>query len=352
MTEETEIRLIETDAIIIGAGPAGLFSVFELGLHDIKCHLIDILERPGGQCAELYPEKPIYDIPGIPVCTGSELIERLMEQIKPFNPTFHLGQMAEKLERTADGKWQIETDRGTLLEAPVVVIAAGGGSFVPKKPPIKGIESFEDKSVFYAVRKKDAFAGKNIVIAGGGDSALDWALNLHPVANKVTLVHRRDEFRAAPDTVSKMRALVDACEMDLVIANLASVEGEGGQVSHVMLHQEGKEPVPHSCEALLAFYGLTMKLGPVAGFDVKFEGELIAVNTATFETSQPGVFALGDICTYPGKMKLILSGFHEAALMARHAFGIVHPDRRYRFQYTTSSSNLKTALGVKETKQQ
>ncbi len=337
-----------TDVIIVGAGPSGLFAVFELGLSDMKAHLVDILDRPGGQCAELYPEKPIYDIPAIPMCTGAELTENLMKQIKPFNPVFHLGQMAEKLEKTPEGKWRLTTDAGTVLEAPVVMIAAGGGSFVPKKPPIKGIEAFEETSVFYAVRKKDTFAGKNLVIAGGGDSALDWALSLQPIAKKITLVHRRDEFRAAPDSVSKMRALVAAGQMDLVIANFTGVEGQGAQISGVTLQQEGKETFVLQCDSLLAFYGLTMKLGPVANFGVKFEGEFIPVDTASFETNAPGIFAIGDICTYPGKMKLILSGFHEAALAAKKAFGYVHPDRKYRFQYTTSSSNLKTALGVKD----
>ncbi|MDD5585732.1 MAG: NAD(P)/FAD-dependent oxidoreductase [Alphaproteobacteria bacterium] len=346
MSELAETKPIQTDAIIVGAGPSGLFAVFELGLNDVKCHVIDILDRPGGQCAELYPEKPIYDIPAVPVCTGGELTERLMEQIKPFNPVFHFGQMAEKLEKTPEGKWRVTTDRGTVLEATVIVIAAGGGSFVPKKPPIKGIEDFEDQSVFYAVRKKDAFAGKNLVIAGGGDSALDWVINLHSLANRITLVHRRDEFRAAPDSVSKMRALVSESAIDLVIANIGGIEGKDGQISHIMLHQDGREPYQHECDTLLAFYGLTMKLGPVADFGVKFEGEFIAVDTATFEASEPGIFAIGDICTYPGKMKLILSGFHEAALMAKKAFTYVYPDRRYRFQYTTSSSNLKSALGV------
>jgi len=338
----------QTDVIIVGAGPAGLFAVFELGLNEMKCHLVDILDRPGGQCAELYPEKPIYDIPGIPVCTGSELVERLMEQIKPFNPAFHLGQMAEKLEKTDEGKWCLTTDLGTVLEAPVVVIAAGGGSFVPKKPPIKGLEDFEDKSVFYAVRKKEAFAGKNLVIAGGGDSAVDWALNLHPIAKHITVVHRRDEFRAAPDSVAKMRAVAAAGKMDIVIANFAGVQGAGGQISGSSLQKEGAAATTLACDTLLAFYGLTMKLGPVAHFGVTFDGEFIPVETASFETNVPGVFAIGDICTYPGKMKLILSGFHEAALMARKAFGYAHPDKRYRFQYTTSSSNLKSALGVNE----
>jgi thioredoxin reductase (NADPH) len=341
-------EILQMDAIIVGAGPAGLFAVFELGLNDMKCHLVDILDRPGGQCAELYPEKPIYDIPGIPACTGGELTQKLMEQIKPFHPVFHLGQMAEKLEKTVEGKWRLTTDRGTVLEAPVVVLAAGGGSFVPKKPPIAGIESFEDTSVFYAVRKKETFTGKNLVIAGGGDSAVDWALNLYPIAKHITIVHRRDEFRAAPDSVGKMRALAAEGKLDIVIANLTGVQGEGGQISHLTLQPAGKEAYRLSCDAMLAFYGLTMKLGPVANFGIAFDGEFIPVDTAAFETNVPTIFAIGDICTYPGKMKLILSGFHEAALMARKAFGYAHPDKRYRFQYTTSSSNLKTALGVKE----
>jgi len=339
---------IQTDVIIVGAGPIGLFAVFELGLYDMKCHLIDILDRIGGQCAELYPEKPIYDIPAVPVCTGTELIEKLMEQIKPFDPSFHLNQMAEKMERTPEGKWRVTTDRGTVIEAAVVVLAAGGGSFVPKKMPIKGIEAFEGTSVFYAVRKMDAFRGKNIVISGGGDSALDWAINLQPIAERVTLVHRRDDFRAAPDSVGKMRGLVSEGAMDLKIANVLGVNGEGSQISSLTLKEEGGEPYQLPCDALLAFYGLTMKLGPVADFGVTFENELVPVDTSTFETNLPAVFAIGDINVYPGKMKLILSGFHEAALMAKKAFTYVHPDKRYRFQYTTSSSNLHNKLGKDE----
>ncbi len=345
MTETAHHSPIRTDVIIVGAGPIGLFAVFELGLYDMKAHLVDILERPGGQCAELYPEKPIYDIPAIPVCTGAELVERLMEQIKPFSPAFHLGQMAEKLEKTPDGVWRLTTDRGTVLEAPVVVLAAGGGSFVPKKMPIKGIEAFEGTSVFYAVRKMDAFKGKRLVIAGGGDSALDWAINLQTVAESVTLVHRRDEFRAAPDSVGKMRGLVSEGAMNLKIANITGVNGAEGQIDSVTLKEEGKDPYEWPCDALLGFYGLTMKLGPVADFGIAFENELVPVDTSSFETDLSGIFAIGDINVYPGKMKLILSGFHEAALMAKKAFTYVHPDRRYRFQYTTSSSNLHSKLG-------
>lgn len=344
MTETVQHTPIDTDVIIIGAGPCGLFSVFELGLYDMKCHLIDILERPGGQCAELYPEKPIYDIPAVPVCTGTELTENLMAQIKPFDPAFHFSQMAEKLEKLEDGKWQITTDHGTVLRAPVVVLAAGGGSFVPKKMPIKSMTAFEDKSVFYAVRQMEQFRDKKLVIAGGGDSALDWAINLQPIAKSVTLIHRRDDFRAAPDSVGKMRGLVSEGEMDLVIGNIADASGEGSQIQNITVKAPGTDPREIECDSLLAFYGLTMKLGPVADFGIEFEKELIPVNTETFETNLEGVFAVGDINTYPGKMKLILSGFHEAALMAKKAFMYVHPDKRYRFQYTTSSSNLKGKL--------
>ncbi len=350
MTDTTQHSPIQTDVIIVGAGPIGLFAVFELGLYDMKTHLVDILERPGGQCAELYPEKPIYDIPAIPVCTGSELIERLMEQIKPFNPAFHLGQMAEKLEKIDGNKWRLTTDRGTVLEAPVVVLAAGGGSFVPKKMPLKGIEEYEGKSVFYAVRKMDSFKGKHLVVAGGGDSALDWAINLQPIAASVTLIHRRNEFRAAPDSVGKMRGLVSEGAMGLKIANITGVSGKDGQLSSVTLKEEGGEPYELPCDCLLGFYGLTMKLGPVAEFGMAFENELIPVDTSSFETNLPGVFAIGDINTYSGKMKLILSGFHEAALMAKKAFTYVHPDKRYRFQYTTSSSNLHDKLGKDDCK--
>ena len=336
---------IRTDAIIIGAGPVGLFAIFELGLLDIKAHLVDILDYPGGQCAELYPEKPIYDIPAIPVCTGQELTDKLMEQAKPFSPTFHLGQMAESLVKTDEGLWRLTTDQGTVLEAPVIVIAAGGGSFVPKKPPIKGIEAYEGSSVFYSVRKMERFRDKSLVIAGGGDSALDWVVNLQPLAKRVTLVHRRDEFRAAPDTVNKMRALVAEGAMDLEIAQIKDISGTGDQLESVVLKgADGEKTV--SADMLLAFYGLTMKLGPVADFGINLDRNLIPVDTEKFETDVPGIFAIGDINTYPGKLKLILSGFHEAALMAQQAFRYIYPEKKLRFQYTTSSSDLQEKLGV------
>ena len=335
-----------TDVTIVGAGPCGLFAVFELGLLDLKCHLVDILDRPGGQCAELYPEKPIYDIPAIPVCTGQELTDKLMEQITPFEPVFHLSQMAEKLQRMEDGGWRLTTDIGTVIESKVLVIAAGGGSFVPKKPPIKGIEAFEDTSVFYAVRKMDRFRDKDIVIAGGGDSALDWTLNLQPLAKSVTLIHRRDDFRAAPDSVNKMRALVADGKLTLEIAQIAGLEGADGQLTGVMLKDKDRGEWVHPCENLLAFYGLTMKLGPVAEFGLNLDQNLIPVDTEKFETSTPGIFAIGDINSYPGKLKLILSGFHEAALMSQAAVRIAYPERKIRFQYTTSSTDLQQKLGV------
>jgi thioredoxin reductase (NADPH) len=333
------------DALIIGAGPVGLFAVFELGLLDVKAHLIDILDRPGGQCTELYPEKPIYDIPALPVVTGQQLTDQLMEQIKPFGAQFHLGQMAATCEKTETG-FRVTTDQGTVIEAKTVIIAAGGGSFMPKKPPLPGIDAYEGKSVFYAVRNRAAFAGKNIVIAGGGDSALDWALNLQSIAKHVTLMHRRDDFRAAPHSVNAMRELVAAGRMSLVIGNPTALSGDDGQLTGIDVTLADKTATRLEADALLAFYGLTMKLGPVATFGVGMQNNLIAVNTENFETNVPGIFAIGDINTYPGKLKLILSGFHEGALAAQKVFRYVHPDRKWRFEYTTSSSNLQSKLGV------
>jgi thioredoxin reductase (NADPH) len=336
---------IKTDVVIIGAGPVGLFAVFELGLLDIKAHLIDILDKVGGQCAELYPEKPIYDIPGIPYITGHGLTDALMEQTKPFNPTFHLNEMVTTLEKIGDPLFRVGTDRGQVFEAKVVVIGAGGGSFQPKRPPIPGIEPYENKSVHYAVHKMDAFRDKKLLIVGGGDSALDWTLNLQPLAKRLTLVHRRDEFRGAPDSVNKMRALVAAGDMDLKIGQVAALEGAEGQLAAASI--KGKDTVERvECDAMLPFFGLTMKLGPVADWGLKMDDELIPVDTAAFETNIPGIFAIGDINTYPGKLKLILSGFHEAALMAQKAYHYVYPDKRLVFQYTTSSTSLQKKLGV------
>lgn len=334
-----------TDALIIGAGPVGLFAVFELGLLDIKAQLIDILDRPGGQCTELYPEKPIYDIPALPIVTGQQLTDQLMEQIKPFGAQFHLSQMATSCEKTADG-FRVTTDQNTVIDAKVVIIAAGGGSFMPKKPPLPGIEAYEGTSVFYAVRNRAQFADKNIVIAGGGDSALDWVLNLQPIAKHITLLHRRDDFRAAPHSVNAMRELVAANKMSLVIGNPTALHGHNGQIEGMSVTLADKTAHLVHCDTLLAFYGLTMKLGPVATFGIEMHNNLIPVNTENFETSVSGIFAIGDINTYPGKLKLILSGFHEGALAAQKVFTYVHPDRKLRFEYTTSSSNLQTKLGV------
>jgi thioredoxin reductase (NADPH) len=336
---------IKTDVLIIGAGPVGLFAVFELGLLDIKTHLVDILDKVGGQCAELYPEKPIYDIPGIPLITGHGLTEALMQQIKPFGPTFHLGEMVTAIENIGDPLFRVTTDAGKTFECKAVVIAAGGGSFQPKRPPIPGIEPYEEKSVFFAVRKMENFRGKRLLVVGGGDSALDWTLNLQPIAKRLTLVHRRDDFRGAPDSVNKMRALVAAGAMDLKIGQVSGLEGADGVLTAAAI--KGKDAVEQvACDAMLPFFGLTMKLGPVADWGLEMNDELIKVATGTFETNKVGLFAIGDINTYPGKLKLILSGFHEAALMAQKAHHYVHPDKRLVFQYTTSSTSLQKKLGV------
>ncbi|KAI96053.1 ferredoxin-NADP reductase [Rhodomicrobium udaipurense JA643] len=339
---------IETDALIIGAGPVGLFAVFELGLVDIKAHVIDILDKPGGQCAELYPEKPIYDIPAHPTITGQALTDRLLEQARPFEPTFHFGQRVESLKKV-DGGFEVETDLGTRFRAKVVVVAAGGGSFTPKRPPLAGIEGFEGASVFYAVRKIDAFRDKAVLIVGGGDSALDWTLNLQPIAKSVTLIHRRDEFRAAPDSVNKLRELLSDGSVRFIQGQLTKLNGDSGALRSVTIRGPvGGLDLEYEVEAerLLPFFGLTMKLGPIANWGLNLNENQIAVDTARFETSEPGIFAIGDINTYPGKLKLILSGFHEAALMAQAAQKIVYPGKRSVFQYTTSSSSLQRKLGV------
>ncbi len=337
---------IKTDVLIIGAGPCGLFAVFELGLLDMKVHLVDILDKIGGQCAELYPEKPIYDIPAIPLVTGQGLTEALLEQIKPFNPTFHLNEMVETIEKIGDPLFRVTTDAGQVFETKVVVISAGGGSFQPKRPPVPGIEAYEGTSVFYAVRKMEQFRDKDLLIVGGGDSALDWTLNLHPVARRVTLLHRRDDFRAAPHSVEQMRKLVAAGHMDLQIGQVTALEGEAGHLTGAVIKGNDNESVRIDCNTILPFFGLTMKLGPVANWGVTLENNLIPVETAAFETNVPGIFAIGDINTYPGKLKLILSGFHEGALMAQKAYRYVYPDKRLVFQYTTSSSSLQKKLGV------
>jgi thioredoxin reductase (NADPH) len=336
---------IETDAVIIGAGPVGLFAVFELGLVDIKAHVIDILDKPGGQCAELYPEKPIYDIPALPIVTGQELTERLMEQIKPFGAELHLGERIDSLERTADDRFLLRTDAGTEFLCKVVVIAAGGGSFTPKRPPLAGIEAFESSSVLYSVRRMEALKDRRVLIVGGGDSALDWTLSLQPLAKSLTLLHRRDDFRAAPHSVEKMRKLVETGDVRLMIGQVTALHGSGNQLEAATVNtKNGEEKI--DVDVMLPFFGLTMKLGPVADWGLQLNENLIPVDTEKFETSEKGIFAVGDINTYPGKLKLILSGFHEVALMAQQAHKYVYPGKKLLFQYTTSSSSLQKKLGV------
>lgn len=336
---------IETDAVIIGGGPVGLFAVFELGLVDIKAHVIDILDKAGGQCAELYPEKPIYDIPGLPIVTGQGLTDALMAQIKPFDATFHLGQRVDALQKMEDGRFRLVTDAGTHFIAKVVVIAAGGGSFTPKRPPLANIEAYEGTSVFYSVRRMDDFRDKDVLVVGGGDSALDWTLNLQPIAKSLTLLHRRDDFRGAPHSVEQMRALVRDNRIALLIGQMGALEGENGALTAVSVKTNDGE-VRYPCNRLLPFFGLTMKLGPVADWGLNLDENLIPVDTVQFQTSTPGIFAVGDINTYPGKLKLILSGFHEVALMSQAAHRIVYPGKKLLFQYTTSSSSLQKKLGV------
>ncbi|HVP99825.1 MAG TPA: NAD(P)/FAD-dependent oxidoreductase [Roseiarcus sp.] len=340
---------ISTDVAIVGAGPVGLFSVFELGLLDMKCHVIDILPKAGGQCAELYPEKPIYDIPGFPIVSGQELVDNLMKQIHPFKPEFHLGEMVDRVEVLGTPErplFHVGTDADTIIEAKSIFIAAGGGSFQPKRPPLAGLAAYESKSVFYSVRKMEHFRGRRVVIVGGGDSALDWVLNLHPVAKRVALIHRRDAFRAAPHSVNAMRALVAEGKMDLVLGQVTALKGENGQLSALTVRKESGEVYDHPCEDMLPFFGLTMKLGPIADWGLNLHENLIETDTEKFETSVPGIFAVGDINTYPGKLKLILCGFHEAALAAQRAHRYVYPDKKLVFQYTTSSTSLQRKLGV------
>lgn len=334
----------KTDVVIIGAGPVGLFAVFELGLLGIKAHIIDILDHPGGQCIELYPEKPILDIPAIKTISGEQLTRQLLEQIEPFGAEFHLNEMAVSVAKTSDGSWCVKTDMGTKIEASAICIAAGGGSFQPKKPPIPGVEEYENKSVFFAVRQRDIFRGRNIVIAGGGDSALDWTLNLEPIAEKITLIHRRPDFRAAPDSVEKMKALLEEGRIDFQVAQITGLEGSGGQIAAVLAETKEGEKLRLPCDTMLAFYGLTMKLGPIAEFGLNLEENRVAVDTEKFETSTPGIFCIGDMAQYPGKLKLILSGFHEAALMSHGAFHHVFPDKKLKFQHTTSSKDLQAKV--------
>lgn len=336
---------IETDAVIIGAGPVGLFQVFELGLLEINAHVIDSLPVVGGQCVELYPDKPIYDIPAVPLCTGQELTSNLLKQIEPFKPTFHLGQEVSTLQRREDGRFDLETSVGTQFIAKTIFIAAGVGSFQSRALKVEGIERFNGTQLFYRVREPTRFKGKNLVICGGGDSALDWALNLVEIAESVILIHRRHEFRAAPASVVKMRALCDSERMQLVIGQVTGFEGEQ-QLDHIKV--TGSDGVTRRLplDHLLVFFGLSPKLGPIADWGLDIERRQLKVNTEKFETNIPGIFAVGDINTYPGKKKLILSGFHEAALAAFGAAPIIFPDKKIHMQYTTTSPKLHKILGV------
>lgn len=346
----THLSPIETDAVIVGAGPVGLFQVFELGLLEIKAHVVDSLGYPGGQCIELYPDKPIYDIPAVPVCTGRELTNNLLEQIKPFGATFHYGQEITVVERQIDGRFFVETSRGTRFLTKTIFIAAGVGAFQPRTLKVDGLDSFEDSQLFYRVRDPDDFAGKNLVIVGGGDSAIDWALDFvkdspHK-AESVILVHRRDGFKAAPANVAKMHELCDALEMQFMIGQVSGYEEKDGVLTNVKV--TGADGVTRlvPLDAMLVFFGLSPKLGPIADWGLDIERKQLKVDTEKFSTSEPGIFAVGDINIYPGKKKLILSGFHECALAAYGAMSIITPEKKVFLQYTTTSPKLHKVLGV------
>jgi thioredoxin reductase (NADPH) len=337
---------IETDAVIIGAGPVGLFQVFELGLLEIKAHIIDSLPEVGGQCIELYPDKPIYDIPAILVCTGRELVGNLLKQIEPFKPQFHLNQEVSTLEKQADGRFLIRTSQDQQFLSRAIFIAAGVGAFQPRTLNLDGIEAFVDKQVFYRVRNPEQFIGKHIVICGGGDSALDWVLHFADQAASVTLIHRRDEFKAAPQSVAKMRALCAAGKMQLIIGQITGIESSNDKLTEIAVTNIDGEVQIIALNTLLLFYGLSPKLGPIADWGLDIDRKQIAVDTACFQTSTPGIYAVGDINIYPGKKKLILSGFHESALAAFAAAAYLAPEKQIQLQYTTTSPRLHKALGV------
>lgn len=341
---------IETDAVIVGAGPVGLFQVFELGLLEIKAHIIDSLAYPGGQCIELYPDKPIYDIPAVPVCTGKELTDNLLKQIEPFGATFHLGQEVTVVEKRADGRFDVETSKGTRFITKTLFVAGGVGSFQPRLLKVDGLEKFTDTQLFYRVKNPAQFAGKNLVIVGGGDSALDWTLNFVQdgpnKAESVILIHRRDGFKAAPASVGRMRELCEAYEMQFLVGQVTGIEEDGGKLTRIKV--TGSDGITRvvPLDMLLVFFGLSPKLGPIAEWGLNLERKQIVVDTEKFETNTPGIFAVGDVNTYPGKKKLILSGFHEAALAAFAAAPYIFPDKRIHLQYTTTSPKLHKVLGV------
>ncbi|MGO4727362.1 MULTISPECIES: NAD(P)/FAD-dependent oxidoreductase [unclassified Inquilinus] len=327
-----------TDVAIIGAGPVGLFAVFECGMLKMRCHVIDALGEPGGQCAALYPEKPIYDIPGHPRIEAAQLIDRLGEQAEPFAPTYHLGQQVETLARQPDGRWLVGTGAGTTIDAAAVIVAAGVGAFGPNRPPLAGIEDFENRSVFYMVTRKEALRGKRVVVAGGGDSALDWSILLADVAAQVLVVHRRDKFRGAPDSVARLHALAEAGKVELVTPyQLHGLEGAGGQLSAVTVATLEGEVRRLEADVLLPFFGLSMNLGPIANWGLALDKHHIAIDQATAATSAPGIFAVGDIATYPHKLKLILTGFAEAASAAHAIYPLVRPGEVLHFEYSTTA---------------
>ena len=331
----------ETDVLIIGAGPVGLFAVFELGLLNLNCHVVDNLDRAGGQCAELYPEKPIYDIPSRVKITGQELTDDLLDQCKPFKPTFHLSQQAEIINKKND-KWEVQTSNGTIIVAKCIVIAGGAGSFVPRKPPLEDIDKYENTTILFSIKDKSKLKGKKILISGGGDSALDWTNDLASISD-VTLIHRRKDFRASPDSVSKMLDLEKKGNVKFIICEPKSIVGDGKIIKKIICH-DGEKDIPIDTDYFIPFYGLKMELGPIAKWGLNLDQNLINVDTEKFETSTPTIFSIGDINTYPGKLKLILSGFHEAALMAQQCFRYCRPDKKLVFRYTTSSKDLQKKL--------
>jgi thioredoxin reductase (NADPH) len=338
--------MINTDVVIVGAGPTGLFCAHQLGIIGLKCEVVDNLDKIGGQCIELYPDKPIYDIPAIPECTGEELTNNLIEQIKPFNFNFHLNDRVQELKNENE-KWIVKTLNGKEFLTPNIVIAGGVGSFEPRKFPTKSADQFDGKSVLYSVKDKTIFKDKSVVIFGGGDSALDWAIELSKTS-KVTLIHRRDEFRGAQSSVDKVKELQKQNKIELLTKySIKDVKGNGNLESVEIKHDDGNNK-EIKADYVLGFFGLIMQLGPILDWGLNIDKKTIPVNTENFETNKKGIFAIGDICTYPGKLKLILSGFHEGALAARGCFKYARPDEKYRFEFTTASNTIKDRLGLKE----
>ena len=341
---------IVTDVVIIGAGPCGLFQVFELGLLGMKAHVVDTLAAAGGQCTELYPDKPIYDIPALPVCGAQELVDRLLAQSKPFDPQFHLCQEVLEVRRQAGGRrFDVTTATGTRFDAGAIVIAGGVGSFQPRRLIVDGAAELEGSSVHYRVRRADDFEGQRLLVLGGGDSALDWTLGLAPRAAALTLAHRRAEFRGAPASVAQMRALAQAGTLRVLEGTVQSLASTGGRLTHAIVKCLDGHDETVECDHILAFFGLHPKLGPIAEWGLELEKKALKVDTEKFQTSEPGIFAVGDINTYPGKKKLILSGFHEAALAAFGVQAWLYPDKKQFLQYTTTSPIMQKRLGVSET---